>query len=222
MAAYFSEDRRPDLIAKMPDRVWLIWKEERTGRKDRLEIRTYEVLGYTQRSLWPSETLGPPNDTTTGPFKTHRNSKQSERAYLLDQWAIGPSLRIFGISLDIEPRQSENTETPCRVIAAARIAWQDPVRFETSWFCVEISAFSSNISITDPPSLMVGVPIVGIIGATYGTHLTAQLESWRPVDWWGWGKQANHPAPDFDDIDLNPLTRKFLPAPGGSAWFGDS
>ena len=65
---------------------------------------------------------------------------------------------------------------------------------------------------------MPGMLIVGIIGATYGTHLTAQLESWRPCDWWGWGEKGDRPSTDFDDIDLNPLTRKFLPVLGGSAW----
>ena len=135
--------------------------------------------------------------------------------------ALDLSPRIFGVILDLEHSKSKNTETPCRAIIATRLAWQDR-NGETSWIWVKMSAFSSNIAIASPVTLMQGDPIVGIIGATYGAHLTAQLESWRPCDWWEWGKQAMRPAPDFDDIDLNPLTRKFLPALGGSGWADES
>ena len=63
-----------------------------------------------------------------------------------------------------------------------------------------------------------GIYSEGIIGATYGTHLTAQLEAWKPCDWWDWDKMADRPAPDHEDIDLNPMTKRFLPVLGGSAW----
>ena len=68
----------------------------------------------------------------------------------------------------------------------------------------KISAFSSNLAITTCQTLMPGQTITGIIGATYGTHLTAQLEAWKPCDWRGWDKMSDHPAPDWEDIDLNP------------------
>ena len=105
---------------------------------------------------------------------------------------------------------------------ATRVAWEDRTAGETNWMWVEISAFSSNLAITQGVALMPGMLIVGIIGATYGTHLTAQREAWRPTDHWEWGRQASHPIPDFEDIDMNPLTEKFLPVIGGSARYDEN
>ena len=53
---------------------------------------------------------------------------------------------------------------------------------ETACARAEISDFISNIAIADPVARMAGDPIVGIIGATYGAHLTSQLERRRPRD----------------------------------------
>ena len=77
----------------------------------------------------------------------------------------------------------------------------------------KISAFSSNLAITTCQTLMPGQTITGIIGATYGTHLTAQLEAWKPCDWRGWDKMSDHPAPDWEDIDLNPHDPPLPPSP---------
>lgn len=120
--------------------------------------------------------------------------------------------------IDLTESKSENTQTPCRATIATRITWQSGQPYETNWIWVKISAFTSNLAIDRCTTLMPGLTIVGIIGATYGTHLTAQMESWRPCDWWDWDKMSDHPAPDHEDIDLNPLTRKYLPVLGGSAW----
>ena len=65
---------------------------------------------------------------------------------------------------------------------------------------------------------MPGMLIAGVIGATYGAHLTAQLAGWRPIDPQTWEQQADRPLPDFEDIDINPVTRKHLPLLGGPAW----
>ena len=78
------------------------------------------------------------------------------------------------------------------------------------------------MAITQCTALMPGMLVEGVLGATYGTHLTAQVEAWKTCDWWDWDKMACHPAPDHEDVDLNPLTRKFMPVLGGSAWFDET
>ena len=123
--------------------------------------------------------------------------------------------------LDLEESSSENTQTPCRAVIATRITWQT-AQWDTNWIWCKISAFLSNLAITQRATLFPGQTVRGIIGATYGTHLTAQLEAWQPCDWWDWDKMADHPAPDWEDLDLNPLTRRFLPVLGGSAWFDET
>ena len=47
-AAYFYEDRRQDLVTKLPDQMWLIPKSESTDRQDRLELTAYKGYSHKQ------------------------------------------------------------------------------------------------------------------------------------------------------------------------------
>ena len=56
MARYFRDNERPNLTAHFPDHMWLISKEESTGRQDRIEVAAYDGFRHKRLKLGPPKT----------------------------------------------------------------------------------------------------------------------------------------------------------------------
>ena len=112
-----------------------------------------------------------------------------------------------------------NTATCYRLEIVTQIVYyKDQNSFDDSWLWVKTNAFTSNLLVTEPTSIMLGTIICGVLTPTFGTHLTTQFESWmisNADDWQSHGL-GGVPKPIFFDID--PETKDHLPVLGGSAF----
>ena len=179
-AAYFWEDRREELYKALPHDMWIIPKDISTDRKDRLELTAYKGYSHKRLDGAPLSPIPLP-PVLISLFFPLRERIPTDPSFDPKEGrkTIGPHLshRILGVIIDLEESASSNTQTPCRAVIATRITWQTGVPYETNWIWCKITAFSSNLAVTQCTALMLGQTVEGVIGATYGTHLTAQLEA---------------------------------------------
>ena len=127
--------------------------------------------------------------------------------------------KVYGYIAEIcESDTTLNTRIPYRFAAAIQICYYQAVRSEDSWFWAQTSAFSSNVLLANSVGVQLGAPICGILAATYGAHLTAQLEIWYPTTWgdWSLGGMGGIPKPWY--FDLDPSSYEWIPAIGCSAF----
>ena len=89
---------------------------------------------------------------------------------------------------------------------------------EESWFWCKTVAFSSNLMITDPATALLGSIVLGVLTPTFGTHLTAQMESWTLSTWEDWHFSGLGGTPHPRNLDLDPGTADLLPVLGGSGF----
>ena len=80
--------------------------------------------------------------------------------------------RAFGYLSEIsESPATENTDTPYRTTEIIQISYFDQHPDLPSWFWVLTNLFSLNLIDTDPQVAILGMPIMGILTATFGAHL---------------------------------------------------
>ena len=113
---------------------------------------------------------------------------------------------------------SLNTTTPFMLTIACPITYIDPHTLLRTDIWARTIAFSSNLLSTTSVSVLLGDLVTGIATATFGGHLTCQLESWRrcPDEEWTYGSQSR--IPDGSERDLDHWTWSSLPALGGSGF----
>ena len=101
---------------------------------------------------------------------------------------------------------------------ACPITYIDPHTLLRTDIWARTIAFSSNLLSTTSVSVLLGDLVTGIATATFGGHLTCQLESWRrcPDEEWTYGSQSR--IPDGSERDLDHWTWSSLPALGGSGF----
>ena len=119
----------------------------------------------------------------------------------------------------LEAGKMSNTETPYRAQVIVQIVYyKNPDLYDDSWVWARANAFSSNFLTADNRPLMLGSIVCGILSPTFGTHMTAQLESWTlsSCDDWQMGGLGGVPKPIF--FDMGPETFDHHPVLGGSAF----
>lgn len=127
--------------------------------------------------------------------------------------------RAFGYLCEIfESTMTENTDTPYRMTAIIQVAYFDQNDDFPSWFWAKTNLFSSNLVATEPQTAILGTPVMGIVAATYGSHLTTQMEAWKFSNPNEWKNLAPAPLPHPRCIDLDPVTIKNIPMLGGCGY----
>ena len=132
--------------------------------------------------------------------------------------------RIYGFVGEIEePNRMLNTEAKYRFSAVVQLVYfRSPKDIDSpysdSWFWVKVPAFSSNGTLTDPQSVMLGDIVTGIRVPTFWTHPTDTLDTLRKTDHteWQMGGIGGAPKPRYMEIDPGAIDD--LPVLGGSAF----
>lgn len=111
------------------------------------------------------------------------------------------------------------TKYTCQIVAQIADFTDHPdERSIDSWFWARASAFSSNCLSAGPIWIMIGNVAKGIASPTFGTDMTAHLETWQeaaPRDWQLTGL-GGVPRPRYLDLDADTIDG--LPALGGCAF----
>ena len=128
--------------------------------------------------------------------------------------------RVFGVIIEIhESEKMLNTRTCYRFSIMAQVVYYREGEFkDESWLWCKTVAFSSNCLTTEPTTALLGSLVQGIVTPTFGTHLTAQMESWTLASWDDWHFSGLAGVPHPRNVDLDPGTGDLLPVLGGSGY----
>ena len=127
--------------------------------------------------------------------------------------------RFWGYIASVEEGKSENTETPFQLTLVGRIWFVEDDDDEPSWHYVRIVTWTSNCLVTTPTAFLLGDLVTGLFAASYGGHMTAGLDTWKPTNSVEWDALAPYDLPNpLLEIDLNWWAIEGLPDLGGSAF----
>ena len=91
------------------------------------------------------------------------------------------SREVYGYVAEIhESPTTLNTRAPYRLVVVVQLCYFQTKWSDDSWFWAKTSAFSRNVLLANSEGIHLGSPVCGILAATYGAHLTTQMESWAP------------------------------------------
>ena len=90
-------------------------------------------------------------------------------------------------------KTSENTETPLRFDILVRICYTLPPEERMSCMWARAEAFASNCLNLRGAIMQEGEVITGILTPSYGKHLTAVFNTWRPSTLTHWKKESIGP-----------------------------
>ena len=188
-----------------------------------MTARPYRPTPYDEaKNFWywsDSQKLVTPEDSTATYVPRDQTENKETRIDLCEDLAWN-NRRFFGYVGDFHDTPSDNTATPYRVTLIGRISMMSNYNFDPQWHWVKVVAFSSNLLVTQPISLLLGDLVTGVFAATYGGFMTAALDCWRPTTRDEWESLSPLPFPDHVfDIDFNEMTVKGLPSLGGAGFY---
>ena len=83
-----------------------------------------------------------------------------------------------------------------------------------------VVAFSSNLLVAEPASLLLGDLVTGVFASGYGGFVTAALDCRRPTDRDEWESLSPLPSPGhIQDFDFDEMAAKGIPSLGGAGFY---